>query len=108
MFSLNFFSYTVLTILAVIIVLILDWFVLKYKVTLKKEYWIFTLFMFIGHTIVDNYLNGRWGFGGFIVGNYNFYSRIDVFFTPIENYFFGFALILLNILVFKFLSKFKS
>jgi hypothetical protein len=93
-------EYTILSILSVVIVIFLDQKVFKTKLLLTKKYfYFFTLVIFL-HTIVDNYLNGRWGFGSYIVGNYKFYSGLNIFFTPLENYLFGFSLISLNIILF--------
>ncbi len=103
-------EYTILTIFAVLIAVLLDFFSFK-KITHKK-FWVFIIFVFVLHTIFDNYLNGRWGFGyassgesvnDYIVGKYNFYSGIKIWHTPLENYFFGFSLILLNLNLYDFL-----
>lgn len=103
-------EYTILTLISLIIFIFIDLF--SYKKITQKKFWVFIAFVFVLHTIFDNYLNGRWGFGydattgesinDYIVGNYNFYSKIKIWHTPIENYFFGFSLILLNLNLYDF------
>jgi len=99
-------EYTIATIFSVLVVVILDQ-LLQTKILWQKKFWIFFLFVIVLHTIVDNYLNGRWWLNEPIVGPYGsqFYSGLRVWHTPLENYFFGFSLITLNIILFEFWTK---
>lgn len=101
-------EYTIATLLSVIVVILLDQ-ILGTKLFFQKKFWIFYIFVIVLHTIVDNYLNGRWWLNEPIVGPYGdqFYSGIRVWHTPLENYFFGFSLITLNIILFEFYLKQK-
>lgn len=58
-------------------------------------------------TIVDNWLNGRWWFDGYLVGPYDsaFYSGIKIWESPLENYFFGIGLLWMNVSVYEFLTR---
>jgi lycopene cyclase domain-containing protein len=102
-------SYTTLTILSIIITICLDFF-LKTKLLLKPKFWLFLGLVVIAQTIVDNYLNGRWWLNEPIVGPYSgeFFSQIKVWHTPLENYFFGLALIVSNCIVFEYLLARKE
>lgn len=99
-------NYTFLTILSLFVVYFLDY-ILGTKLLWKKKYYLFYLLIVVLHTIVDNYLNGRWGLGSYIVGPYDptSYSGIKLWFTPLENYFFGFSLISLNIVLYEFFKN---
>lgn len=101
------FEYTILSIFSVLAVAVLDLKIAKTRLIQSKKFWLFILISFLLHTIVDNYLNGRWGLGSFIVGPYNreFYLGIKIFFTPLENYLFGFSLLTLNVILFEKFSN---
>jgi lycopene cyclase domain-containing protein len=102
------FEYTFLVIISLVIVLIIDIFILKTKLFLQKNTYFFLGIVTVLQTIVDNYLNGRWWLESYIVGPYNQnqYSGINIIETPLENYFFGYALLMLNVILFEyFLSK---
>jgi hypothetical protein len=111
LFMSNFFSffvsYTGLTIIAVISVAIIDLFILKTRLLLSRKFYLFLIVVTLWHTVVDNYLNGRWFLNEAIVGPYNlsYYSGVKIWHTPIENYFFGYSLILFNISIFEFMIK---
>lgn len=100
-------SYTTLTVISVILVLLLDlW---KTGFVFRKKFWVFWIFVIILHTIVDNYLNGRWLSGVGIVWKYQEFSGILIWHTPLENYFFGWSLITLNLIIFELLKvKFEK
>jgi lycopene cyclase domain-containing protein len=99
-------NYTQLVIIALISCLILD-FVTKQKLIFRPKFWILMLFVVILQTIFDNYLNGRWFANEPIVGPYdkNVYSGINIWHTPLENYFFGIALIYLNVIIYESFLK---
>jgi lycopene cyclase domain-containing protein len=99
-------SYTFLTIISVILVLALDLWLTR--LVLRPKFWFFWLIIVILHTIVDNYLNGRWWHGVGIVWQYQHFSGIKIWHTPLENYFFGWSLITLNLIIMEFLVKRKN
>jgi len=84
--------------------LVMDLFLLKTKLILQTKFWILIVFVIFMQTIFDNWLNGRWGNGNYIVGPYDpkYYSGIKILFTPLENYIFGIVLIWMVISVFEF------
>lgn len=96
-------SYTILTIISVVLILIFDLWTTRF--VLRKKFWIFYLFVFILHTIVDNYLNGRWFSNIGIVWKYEDFSGILIWHTPLENYFFGWSLVTLNLINFELLKR---
>lgn len=99
-------EYTIITIFAVTFVVIID-ILLGTKLVLQPRFWKFWLIIVVLHTVVDNYLNGRWFANEPIVGPYDptYYSGIRIWHTPLENYFFGFALITLNLVLYERLKK---
>ena len=106
-------EYTILVGLSLVICFILDQFVVKTKLYLQIKFWVFLGFVILLQTIVDNWLNGRWWNEGFLVGPYDpvFYSGIKIWETPLENYFFGIALLWMNLIFFegwRGVSKTKS
>jgi hypothetical protein len=100
-------EYTIFCFFSLILAWFLDIKILKVKVYKQKKFWFFFAICIILQTIVDNWLNGRWWFDGYIVGPYNpqFYSSLKIFETPLENYFFGIGLIWMNVAVYEFLIK---
>ena len=101
-----FWEYTFFCFVSLILTGILDLQILKTRICLQQKFWIFLVFIIIMQTIVDNWLNGRWWLDGYLVGRYNpaFYSNIKIWETPLENYFFGIALIWMNVSVYEFLK----
>ena len=101
------FSYTFLVSISLIIAFLLDQFLLKTKVYQNKKFYLLLVTVIFWQTVVDNWLNGRWGNGSFIVGPYGqeFYSGIRILFTPLENYFYGICLIWFNIILFEHFTK---
>lgn len=98
-------EYTLLVILALLICFVWDYFTTElYK---KPLFYGFLVIVVILQTIVDNYLNGRWGLGDYIVGTYDpaRYSGVKIWFTPLENYFFGIALVWSNLILYTILHK---
>lgn len=103
-------EYTILVILALFTCFILDRFVFKTLLQSQKRFWFFMVLVIFLQTIVDNWLNGRWWQESYIVGPYNpiFYSGIKIWETPLENYFFGIALIWMNLIFIEFWKAKKS
>lgn len=96
-------SYTTLTVISTILVLILDLCMTRF--VLRKKFWVFYFLVVILHTIVDNYLNGRWFSNIGIVWKYQELSGIKIWHTPLENYFFGWSLVILNLINFELLKR---
>lgn len=103
-------EYTILVILSLATCFILDKFTLKTLLQSQKRFWIFIVFVVFLQTIVDNWLNGRWWLNGYLVGPYDtrFYSGIKIWETPLENYFFGIALIWMNLIFIEYWRARKS
>jgi hypothetical protein len=101
-------EYTILVAIFLIIDFVLDWFVLKTKLLKKPRFWVFLGFVVALQTIFDNWLNGRYFFESYIVGEYNFYSGIRIWHTPLENYFYGIGLVWMNLIVFEYLIRKKN
>jgi hypothetical protein len=97
-------EYTILCLVGLLIVFFIDNNVTKQKLYKTKLFYIFFAFVFVLQTIVDNYLNGRFGFGSYIVGPYNldFYSGIKIWSTPLENYLFGIDMLYLNLTLYEY------
>jgi len=100
-------EYTFLVIISLIISLTLDTLVLSTNLIKKPRFWIFLIIVIFLQTIVDNWLNGRWFWSGYIVGPYGseFFSGIKIWHTPLENYIYGIALLWMVVSVFEFLKK---
>jgi lycopene cyclase domain-containing protein len=98
-------EYTLFVFFALIFALILDLWILKTKLIRKPRFWIFLFLVVMLQTVVDNWLNGRWWFGDYIVGEYSSYSGIKIWHTPLENYLFGIGLVWMCIAVFEFLDS---
>ena len=98
-------EYTVFVGIMLSVAMLLDLRIFRTNVLKNPRFYLFLCIATILHTIVDNWLNGRYWFGGFIVGPYphQFFSGIYIWNTPLENYFYGYALILMNVSLFEFL-----
>jgi hypothetical protein len=98
-------EYTYLVIFSFIINFLLDNFILQTKLFKQRKFYILLGFVVVLQTIFDNWLNGRWNFDGYIVGPYGeeFYSKIVIWNTPLENYLYGISLVWMNLIVFEFL-----
>lgn len=101
--------YTLSVLIGLILTLFIDYYVLKTRLIKNKKWWLYVGVLFLLHTIVDNYLNGRWWMDSYIVGPYKegTYSGINIIETPLENYGFGFAMMLLVISIFEYLESKK-
>jgi len=97
-------SYTLILFVFTIFAFLLDYVWLKTKLITQKRFWVLGLFVIALQTIFDNWLNGRWGMGGYVVGPYDpaSYSGIKILFTPLENYIFGLVLVWMVISVFEY------
>jgi hypothetical protein len=100
-------EYTIITLLSFLTVLWLDQKILKTKLFFTKKYYLLITITLVLQFVVDNYLNGRWWNGSFIVGPYDprFYSGLKIWHTPVENFIYGQALIGLNVVLFEKFSK---
>lgn len=98
-------SYTLIVVIYLSICLLLDLGILRTRLILSSRFLLFIPVVIILQTLVDNYLNGRWLGDGYIVGEYAQYSGIKIWHTPIENYFYGIALIWSNLIIYTWLTK---
>ncbi len=93
-------EYTLLTILSLIIVFILDWF-LNTRLFFNKKFWLFQIIVVFFTTIVNGYLTGR----PIVEYGEEFQLGIRIFTIPIEDYFFGFSLLTLFLIFIEWLEK---
>ncbi len=100
-------SYTQLTILSLLLLILADQAIFKTRVIFTPRFGWFLLVVILLQFVVDNYLNGRWLANNPIVGPYNpqFYSGIKIWHTPLENFGFGIALVGLNVVIFEWLER---
>ncbi|MEI6728792.1 MAG: lycopene cyclase domain-containing protein [bacterium] len=102
-------EYSILVALSLIIVFVIDTFILKINLWKQPRFYVFLFVISLLQTVVDNWLNGRWWYGSYIVGPYGseFYSNIKIWNSPIENYFYGWGLLWLNLSLFEYFLKRK-
>lgn len=93
-------TYTTLSILAVIIVLIID-FTSGVKLCRRKSFWNFWAILLVLLFIVNGYLTWR----PIVMYNSDFITNFRVFTIPIEDFFYGFSLVSLNLIIWEKLSK---
>lgn len=93
-------SYTSLSILAVIIVIILD-FSIGTKLCKRKSFWNFWAILVVLLFIVNGYLTWR----PIVTYNSDFITNFRVFTIPIEDFFYGFSLVTLNLIIWEKLTK---
>jgi lycopene cyclase domain-containing protein len=93
-------EYTLLTILSLVVVFLLDW-ALKTRLFVNKKFWLFHAIVIVLTTIVNGYLTGR----PIVEYGEEFNLGIRVITIPIEDYFFGFSLLTLFLVVFEWLEK---
>jgi lycopene cyclase domain-containing protein len=98
-------EYTLFASLAAVIVVALDLFVLKTRVTTQKAFWFFVLVMYGFMTLVNGYLTWR----PIVLYNDPFYFGIRLYTIPVEDYVYGFALMGLSVVLWEwFKVKMKS
>lgn len=93
-------NYTSLSILAVLLVILLD-FASGVKLVRKKSFWNFWAVLVVLLFIVNGYLTWR----PIVMYNSNFITNIRLFTIPIEDFFYGFSLITLNLIIWEKLTK---
>lgn len=97
-------EYTILAVLAVFLAVLTD-FLLKTKLLKNKKFWIFWVVMFVLIFIVNGYLTWR----PIVLYGDSYYLGIRLFTIPIEDFFYGFALITMNISIWEyFTNKIKN
>lgn len=97
-------EYTILAVFAVFLAILTD-FLLKTKLLKNKKFWIFWSVMFVLIFIVNGYLTWR----PIVLYGDSFYLGIRLFTIPIEDFFYGFALITMNISIWEYFTrKFKN
>lgn len=93
-------TYTSLSILAVILVIIFD-FLLGTKLYKRKAFWNFWAILVVLLFIVNGYLTWR----PIVMYNSNFISNFRLFTIPIEDFLYGFSLVTLNLIIWEKLTK---
>lgn len=93
-------TYTSLSILAVILVIILD-FTLGTKLCKRKAFWNFWAILVVLLFIVNGYLTWR----PIVIYNSNFITNFRLFTIPIEDFLYGFSLVTLNLIIWEKLTK---
>ncbi len=97
-------AYTVLTIVAVILAVLFDLFVTRSRVVTTGRFWASLAIMFFFQVFVDGWLTRSEG--TIVIYDQSETSGIRVFFnTPIEDFGFGFALILLTLSTWDWLGR---
>mgnify|MGYP001224293747 FL=1 len=97
-------EYTILAFLAVAAAIVIDM-ILKTRLLKNKKFWVFWAVMFVLIFIVNGYLTWR----PIVLYNDNFYLGIRLFTIPIEDFFYGFALLTMNISLWEYFTrKFKQ
>jgi len=95
-------SYTALSALAVVVVLLLDLVVVRTRIVLTRQWWICYAICFLGQLAVNGWLTGRrivtYADAAILgTGHEQFLGDWRVCYAPIEDIGFGFALVLLTI-----------
>jgi lycopene cyclase domain-containing protein len=93
-------TYTSLSILAVILVIIID-FIAGTKLCKKKLFWNFWAILVVLLFIVNGYLTWR----PIVMYNSNFITNFRLFTIPIEDFLYGFSLVTLNLIIWEKLTK---
>lgn len=100
-------EYSLLTIAAVIIVLIVDIVVLRTRVAITGAFWVSLMIMWAFQVLVDGWLTKL--SSPIVIYNEERFSGVRIFFdSPIEDFGFGFALILLTLSVWEALRMRSS
>lgn len=93
-------EYTLIAASSVVLVLILDtW--LKTGLFKKKLFYQFHGLILIIETLVNGYLTWR----PIVLYGDQYYLGIRIFTIPIEDYFFGFSLLTMNLILFEFFKR---
>ncbi len=93
-------EYTYLVLFGSLIVVILD-IVLKTNLLKQKNFWAFWGIVVILMLVVNGYLTWR----PIVIYNEDKMIGLRIFTIPIEDFFFGFSLVGLNLIIWEFLSK---
>lgn len=96
-------TYTLATFLAVLLVFPLDY-ILKTQLIRRPLFWYFHGFVFFMNCIVNGYLTWR----PIVLYNPEFFLNIRLGTIPIEDFFYGFALISYNIILFEYFLRKKD
>lgn len=93
-------EYTLLVIISSIVVIILD-FALKTKILAGKIFYIFWSIALVLMLIVNGYLTYR----PIVIYNDGMNLGVRLFSIPVEDFLFGFSLILLNLIIWEYTGK---
>lgn len=94
-------EYTFLALIAVLFAVVTDVTILKTRLVFNKKYWVFWIVMFCLIFIVNGYLTWR----PIVIYGEGQYLGTRLFTIPIEDFFYGFALLTLNISIWEFYTK---
>ncbi len=92
-------EYTILVILGSMAVVILDM-ILGTKILRQKLFWIFWSVVTVLMLVINGYLTWR----PIVIYNETKMSGVRLFTIPVEDFFFGFALIGLNLIIWEYFS----
>lgn len=93
-------EYTYLVIAGILLVIILD-IILKTHLLIKKIFWIYWGVIVVLMIIVNGYLTWR----PIVIYNESKMLGIRLFTIPVEDFFFGFSLIGLNLIIWEFYNR---
>lgn len=97
-------EYTLLALAASLIVFVLDGAVFKTHVMRQTRFWIFILVMFTFKMIVNGFLTWR----PIVLYNEGFYQGSRFVTIPFEDFFYGFSLISLTIILWEYFKRAKN
>ena len=92
-------EYTISAITGVVVVVMLD-FLLKTRVTAQSKFWVFTVVMFMFKLIVNGYLTAR----PIVLYGEEFFLGVRVFTIPLEDFFFGFSLMTMSVVLWEYFT----
>jgi lycopene cyclase domain-containing protein len=96
-------EYLIINIFFIVVISFLDR-VLKTNLYKNPKFWIFQTIIILLTTIVDNYSSSK----PIVIFNDKILLNIRVLAVPVENYFFGFNLLTLNLILFEFFQRRKG
>ena len=92
-------EYTILAVTAAVMVVAVD-LMLETKVTMRGTFWVFIAVMFLFKSVVNGYLTGR----PIVLYGEEFFLNIRIGTIPIEDFFFGFSLMTLSVVLWEYFS----
>jgi lycopene cyclase domain-containing protein len=93
-------EYTISAIAGVIVVVTVDY-LLKTRVTTQGKFWVFIVVMFLFKILVNGYLTAR----PIVLYGEEFFLGVRFFTIPVEDFFFGFSLITLSVVLWEYFAR---